>query len=270
MIVCWPGTLEPGSLSARLVSFVDFGPTVLSVAGAGIPERMQGPPFLGPMEGPPRRYVFVARDRIDETYDRIRAVRDNRFEYIWNYQPEKPYAQHLGYMDQMPTMREWRRLHAEGRVKGPQRFFFQAKPRRELYDTVADPHEVHDLAGKPEHAATLRRLRGALTDWVRAYGDLGEVHEFAMLRGMRPGGRYERTGPVRIHQAASGSGEGRVRIRLECPTPGASIGYTTDSGPDARWLLYSAEAEFSKPCQLLAKAIRYGFLESPESVTELD
>ena len=67
---------------------------------------------------------------------------------------------------------------------------------------------------------------------------------------MRTAGRYQRTRPVQIIQAASGSGERRVRLRLECPTPGASIGYTTDSGPDAQWLLYSEEVELSTPCQL--------------------
>ena len=52
--------------------------------------------------------MFAARDRMDETYDRIRTVRDERYRYVRNYHPELPYAQYINYMDEMPTMQVWR------------------------------------------------------------------------------------------------------------------------------------------------------------------
>lgn len=76
---------EPGSTTRRLVSFVDFAPTVLSLAGLEIPGHMQGRPFLGVKTGQPRRYVFAIRDRVDEVYEMSRTVRDERFQYIRNY-----------------------------------------------------------------------------------------------------------------------------------------------------------------------------------------
>ena len=122
---------------------------------------------------------------MDETYDRIRAVRDKHLKYIRNYFPEKPYSQHIGFMDQMPTMREWRRLHAEGSLSGPQRLFFQAKPVEELYDTVSDPHEIRNLAQDPQHSNILGRLSGQLQQWVSRFGDRGEEPEFSMMGKMR-------------------------------------------------------------------------------------
>jgi uncharacterized sulfatase len=93
LIVRWPGQIKPESVAQRLVSFVDFGPTVLSLAGVKAPEHLQGKAFLGDQSGEPRTYIHAARDRMDERYDVIRAVRDVRYKYIRNYEPQRPYAQ---------------------------------------------------------------------------------------------------------------------------------------------------------------------------------
>src|SRR5262249_9021300 len=119
LLVRWPGHIKPGTVREDLVAFLDFAPTFLTLGGAPVPERMQGRSFLGE-NIKERKYVFAARDRMDETYDRIRAVRDTRWKYIRNFYPELPYAQHLDYMDLMPTMQAWRKLNAEGKLTGPQ------------------------------------------------------------------------------------------------------------------------------------------------------
>ena len=83
---------KSGSVTERLVSFVDFGPTVLSLAGVTIPEHMQGKAFLGPQKThQPHEYIFGARDRMDERYEFIRSVMDGRFHYIRNYYPHLPW-----------------------------------------------------------------------------------------------------------------------------------------------------------------------------------
>jgi uncharacterized sulfatase len=182
LLVRWPGKIKPGTVREDLVAFVDLAPTILTAAGAKVPERMQGRSFLG--EGvKERNYVYAARDRMDETFDRIRAVRDKRFKYIRNYYPELPYAQTILYMDEMPTMKVWRQWNAEGKLTGPQKNFFAAtKPKEELYDCNNDPHEVSNLADDPKHVEKLNELRGALDKWVRDTKDLGEVHEDELIR----------------------------------------------------------------------------------------
>ena len=182
LLVRWPGVIKPGTVRDDLVAFIDFAPTVLTIAGARPPERMQGHVFLGD-GAEPRKYVFAARDRMDETFDRIRAVRDKRFKYIRNFYPELPYAQHINYMDEMPTMRVWRKWAAEGKLTGPPaRFFAPAKPKEELYDTQSDPHEVRNLADDPAHSARLHELRTALDQWVTDTKDLGGVPEDELIR----------------------------------------------------------------------------------------
>lgn len=178
LIIRWPGRIPSGSVSDRLVSFVDFAPTVLSAAGVDIPGHMQGRPFLGKAEAVPRQYLFAARDRMDERYDILRAVRDRRYKYIRNYQPHRPYAQYLSYCESWPVMQEMRRVHDAGGLNKHQRLFFQSvKPVEELYDTETDPHELHNLAGSAEHEPVLNRLRAALDEWLQETQDLGFVPE---------------------------------------------------------------------------------------------
>lgn len=167
----------PGGTCDRLVSFVDFGPTVLRLAGAPVPSGMQGRPFLGDSAAPPSGYIYGFRDRMDERSDLLRCVRDGRFKYIRNYLPHRPYAQHVSYMYAMPTMKVWKRLYDEGRLSGPARAFFEPKPAEELYDTEADPWEVRNLAGEPAHRETLERMRRALRDWMLEIRDLGFLPE---------------------------------------------------------------------------------------------
>lgn len=182
LLVRWPGKIKSGSVRDDLVAFIDLAPTFLTAASARVPERMQGRNFLG--EGvKDREYIYAARDRMDETFDRIRAVRDRRFKYIRNYYPELPYAQTILYMDEMPTMQVWRRLHAEGKLTGPQKLFFaETKPKEELYDCEADPHEIKNLAENALHAPILKELRGVLDKWVKETNDLGEVAETELIK----------------------------------------------------------------------------------------
>jgi uncharacterized sulfatase len=168
---------EAGSATDRLVSFVDFGPTVLNLAGVKAPVHMQGKPFLGENPAPPREYVHGFRDRMDERVDFLRCVRDKKHKYIRNYMPHLPYAQHVNYMYEMPTMKVWQRLHDEGKLEGPQKIFFQEKAPEELYDVTADPHEVRNLAGDPAMKETLDRMRKALRDWQLEIKDLGFLPE---------------------------------------------------------------------------------------------
>lgn len=178
--------LAPGKANTvcdRLVSFVDFGPTVLSLAGVHVPAHMQGKPFLGKQAAAPREYVFGFRDRMDERYDMIRAVRERRYKYIRNYRPHLPYfhEQHISYMYEMPTMRVWQRLADAGKLSGPSAVFMaKSKPMEELYDTQNDPDEVRNLASDPQHQQTLQRLRGVHRQWMKGIRDLSLLPESIM------------------------------------------------------------------------------------------
>lgn len=275
LIARYPGKLKPGTVSDDLVTLMDLGPTMLSLAGVEVPVYMQGRAFLGERRATPREYTFAHRDRMDETYDMIRTVRDKRFRYIRNFQAGKPYAQHIEYMDEMPTMKEWRRLnkedavsHLQNQEKGvltpAQRIFFASvKPEEELYDTEADPHEINNLAPRPEHSARLKAMRRVLDDWMKETKDLGSVPELELNQRMRPGGVWQVTAPPVISEVGKAA-NGTTRVKLTSPTEGASIAYTFDPGDKPRWQLYTKELTVTDMTALRAKSCRLGYKDSPE------
>jgi hypothetical protein len=152
---------------------------MLSLAGLSIPETMQGSAFLGDQTGPNRDCVFGARDRCDETLFRLRTVRDGQYRYIRNFTPDRPFLQANDYKERAyPTWSLLKKLHAEGVLSPAQAFLCApSMPEEELYDLQRDPHEINNLAGRPEHAETLDRLREQLENWIDETGDQGKVLE---------------------------------------------------------------------------------------------
>ncbi len=175
--------LMPGSVYERLVSTVDFAPTMLSIAGVSVPAHLQGQAFLGPNPPAPREFVFAARDRMDERSDTMRSVRDERFRYIRNYQPWLPYSQYIDYCERGDIQKELRRLAAEKALPaGCAWFALMAKPAEELYDTQVDPYALNNLASDAAYAGTLARLRAAQSKWIRDTRDLGFLPEPELAR----------------------------------------------------------------------------------------
>ena len=183
---------QPGLQTKQLISSIDFGPTVLNLAGIEIPEHVQGRPFLGDDIPAARDFVFGARDRMDERYDIIRMVRDLRFKYIRNYEPLKTFYQYMNTPEKGATMRDLRRLHDTGKLaKIPNMFFARRKPVEELYDCDKDPHELNNLAADPKYAKQLATMREAHLNWVKRTKDLGLIAEPIIIeREKKIGHRY--------------------------------------------------------------------------------
>jgi N-sulfoglucosamine sulfohydrolase len=259
-----PDAVRPGTVNEDLIAFIDFAPTMLSLVGLEIPRYMPGRAFLGRQKAPLREYVLGARDRMDEAYDLIRAVRDKRFKYLRNFMWHVSRGQHINYMDQMPTMQEMRRLHAEGKLTGPPLQYFEpTKPVEELYDTTTDPHEVNNLAGDPKYKDVLERMRQVYSDWYRAREDIGLIPEPIFDEMKRPEGRFEKTAdPVFIKQTGNPSEGGAVTIA--CSTRGASMVWRLggDSKSNTGWELYTRPVRVGAGETLYAQACRLGFQDS--------
>ncbi len=173
----------PGSRIKEPVSFVDFAPTVLSLTGAKIPDYMQGRAFAGAAKAAPNESVFITRDRMDERYDMMRSVVDTRWLYIRNFRPDVPYVQPLAYMFQARGYQSWARMAAEGKLTAATAQFWGEKPAEELYDMEADPDSVTNLAGVPEHRATLEKMRARLRQRMIENKDNGLLPEGSVLEG---------------------------------------------------------------------------------------
>lgn len=174
-----PAGYQPSTVSDQLVEAIDISATTLDLAGVEKPANMQGRILFGPRAEPARDYVFAARDRCDETVFRIRTVRDARYRYIRNFMPERPFLQTNQYKErQYPVVALMRQLHAEGKLDAIQEVLMTAhRPAEELYDTQADPYEIHNLADSPEHRHIKRRLKEQLDSWIETSNDQGRTPE---------------------------------------------------------------------------------------------
>ena len=174
--------------TSEFLNFIDFAPTVLSIAGIEVPSFLQGKAFLGKYKAESKReYLFTASDRFDENPDRIRAVRNDKFKYIRNYFPENSHALNVAYRRQMVLMRHLTSLHLQGKLSKEHDLWFRVpKLREELYDLENDPFELNNLSDKPEYSNQLNNLSKVLDDWIKEIDDLGRIPEkelYKMISG---------------------------------------------------------------------------------------
>ena len=173
----------PGSRIKDPVSFVDFAPTILSLAGVKAPDYMMGRAFAGPARGQPNEYCFCSRDRMDERYDMMRSLMNYRYLYIRNYRPELPYVQRLSYQFQARGYQSWAREAAAGHLTPATARFWGEKPTEELYDMVADPDNMNSLVNDPAHHRALAQMRAEMRRRVLAIKDNGFIPEGSPLEG---------------------------------------------------------------------------------------
>ncbi len=177
-----PEDYEPGGFTSRPVEFVDLAPTLLSLIGTEPPAWMQGKAFMGDYQEEPRKYVFGSRGRMDERIDMVRSVRDDRYIYIRNYMPHLKHGHFSEYMYTFASTNEWRELYNSGELVPPQTMIWEPKPPEELYDLVADPHEIHNLVNCPNHQDVLDRMRVTHQEHMIRIRDLQFLPEAEMHR----------------------------------------------------------------------------------------
>ncbi len=187
LIIRWPENFPappqctPGAVDGRVASLLDVTATTLAIAGVPRPSTMQSRNLLGADADPPREHAFAARDRIDETVQRIRSVHDARYHYIRTFSTGPTFSSLNRYKEKcfpvIPLMRE---LHAAGKLSGPPLELMERRgPCEELYDLETDPHEIRNLAAsrEPPHRDALARLRAALATWMTETRDRGHIAE---------------------------------------------------------------------------------------------
>ena len=267
LVIRLPGEKNPGQKDPQLISFVDFAPTLLSLAGIKPPEYMQGQSFLGEHRAKQERtYIHGAADRFDEVTDAIRVVRDNRFKYIRNYRPQQGYYLPLAYRERIPTMLELLKLRDEGELDSIQQLWFrEKKDPEELFDCNNDPYELKNLAGDPAYADHLEELREEMDRWIEEIGDQPNLPEKELLDQLWSENVSK---PITsTPQVISSKG----KIKITCDTDGASIGYKIihqDETPPKAWTVYLAPIELEQDSKLLVMAHRIGF--EPSKMLEID
>ena len=259
MIVRYPNKFRSGEIDNRLISFVDFAPTLLSMTEIKPPEYMQGLAFEGKFKvADERKFIHAAADRFDETYDMIRAVRDKRFKYLKNFQPQKPYYLPLAYRENMGSMQELLRLNAIDSLNEKQALWFRkTKPDEELFDTHKDPYELNNLAEDPQFSSILNELRRECTTWMHNISDMGHISEQELINTFWP----DKIQPLTANPVLNVE---NGKLQITCQTEGASIGYKRlqDLKDGLGWQIYKAPIDIHQEAPILVIAHRIGFAPS--------
>ena len=256
LIIRYPNMDRAGIRDDRLVSFVDFPPTLLSMVGIKPPNYMEGVAFEGIYKSKvEREFIHGHADRFDETVDMIRAVRNKRFKYLKNFFPERPYYIPLAYRENMPVMKELLRMRNAGELDKNQALWFrESKEDEELFDTKNDPHELNNLAKDPKYTEILNKLRKECIRWMNEIDDKGLIDEVDLIAKFYPNGKAQLTEEPKIKIK-----EGKIYI--DCLTPGSRIGYRfkSDKAPFLGWKFFKNPINLRKGDTLEIISHRLGF-----------
>jgi len=260
MIIRYPNKVRAGQIDERMISFVDFAPTLLSMVEIEPPDYYHGLPFEGLFKSKDdREYIHAAADRFDEYYDQIRAVRDKQYKYLRNYNPDKPYYLPLEYRERMNSMQELLLLEKEGKLNENQmQWFRKSKPEEELFDTFSDPHELRNLAREPNFEKKLIELRKECDRWIQNTNDKGFMQETDLIETFWPDKKQPKTAEP-IITIIDGM------LHITCETDGAVIGYRyrpSDIKPHLGWRPYTKPFKVDGKQEVELISHRIGFLPS--------
>jgi arylsulfatase A-like enzyme len=252
----------------RMISFVDLAPTLLSLVNIKPPAYMQGKAFLGNYAEKPRDFIYGSSDRFDEVTDRLRAVRDKQFLYVWNYYPEKIKYKDIKYRKQIPMMMEMLTLRDQKKLNEIQMQWFETKTSEELYDCKNDPDNIKNLIDDPKYKEELNKLRKAFLMHQQEFVDLGLIPESQLINMMWPDFKQPRTATPDMTQKGN-------KIILHCATPGASIAYKISDKPNEKFKYTDKWKLCSGPLPLVAGkyyyviAERIGFKQSETVILKM-
>jgi arylsulfatase A-like enzyme len=176
-VVRGPG-IAKGAVRDDLIMQIDMAALSLAAAGIPIPAKMQGRDIFA-KDYQPRDAIFAARDRCDETIERLRSVRTDKFLYIRNFHPQRPHLQPNAYKDGKTIVQTLRSLHAHGKLPAVSEslLFSPTRPTEELYDYKNDPFQLTNLAANPEFKTQLQSHRAKLDQWMANTQDKGPESE---------------------------------------------------------------------------------------------
>ena len=176
-IVRGPGSPKGGTRT-DLIEQIDMAALSLAAAGIPIPAKMQGRDIFA-RDYKARDAVFAARDRCDETVERLRSVRTDRFLYIRNFYPQRPLLQPCAYKDGKAIVQRLRSLHEAGKLPSISEdlLFSPTRAPEEFYEYQDDRYQLVNLAANPDFRTQLEFHRARLDQWMADTHDQGPESE---------------------------------------------------------------------------------------------
>lgn len=183
LVAAWPDRIPAGARSDALVSWVDLLPTLIEVAGAPVPDGLDGRSFLPVLRGDQDTF----RDRVFTTHTGdgrmnvypIRSIRTSDWKLIHNLYPQFAHTNHSDLLRKPGAGAYWtewaERAETDTRARAVVDRYFR-RSAYELYHLASDPWEQHNRAADPAQAERLAGLKMELTAWMEQQGDAGLVH----------------------------------------------------------------------------------------------
>ena len=256
LVIRFPDGERAGKRDNRLVSFVDFPLTVLSLAGIEPPSFMQGQAFEGKYKSKlDRKYIHGHADRFDESVDMIRAVRSKKFKYFKNFNPEKPYYLPLAFRERLPSMQELLRMRDGGELDEYQALWFRkSKPEEELFDIENDPHELNNIANNPQYTEVLTAMREECISWMNVIDDKGLIEEKELIESFYPNRKARQTELPIIEISEK-------NVSVNELTDGSRLGYrySSEKLPSKGWNHYNNPIDLKPNDTLEIIAHRIGY-----------
>ncbi len=252
LVVKYPDGKNAGQRNTSLISFIDFAPTVLSLANIPAITNMQGKAFLGKeAREQPRQFLYTMSDRFDGVYDQKRTVRNSKYKYIRNSNPNLPYAIPVKYRLQIPMMNRLIDLNQKGQLEGAAAFWMaNQKPKEELYDLAKDPYELNNLIGNSDLTMITDLLRKKLDRWQRATNDLGLIDEQDLIQRWNPDGK-----PPKCVTPVIKEMDGKYALSSKHNNESIIWKYEKEEA----WTYYQSPIVKKPKEQLVVKSVRIGF-----------
>ena len=192
LAVMWKqGIRAPGRVVDDYVSFIDYAPTFIEVAGLAWGETGMAPPagrsltdiFREEKAGrviPSRDHMLIGKERTDigRPHDwgyPIRGIVKDDVLYLHNFEPARwPGGNpETGYLDTDggPTKTEVLKARTDPQQKRFWDLCFGKRPAEELYDLKKDPDCVNNLDGHTDFQALKAKLKQQLFDELKAQED---------------------------------------------------------------------------------------------------
>lgn len=179
-IARWPGVLQPGTTMDAMISFVDITPTFIDLAGGKPPADLDGRSFKEVLSGKAKQhqdYIFASHTR-DGNMNLFpqRGVRDTRYKFILNLNPENKWTTHFTKVMTIPDSHgevysTWVEKAKTDPATARLVNHIEQHPAEEFYDTQADPFELNNLIRDPGQQSRIATLRTKLKDWLQQQDD---------------------------------------------------------------------------------------------------
>lgn len=193
LIFKWDNKINNRRIVDDPVSFIDFAPTFLELAGIDIPNQMTGKSMAEMLFSSKSGIIDEERKFVVSAFEKHtscragklgfprRALHTKEWTYIRNYEPGRwpfgdpnVYIEGWGFYGECDPGRLKHHMMEYENETGMKPFFdlcFGKVPAEELYNKNEDPYMIQDLAGDPGHEDKLAELRQKLDNYLEITND---------------------------------------------------------------------------------------------------